>query len=280
MSTLTLSVPPTIELFHLRHNLHRSFHTLANLSLLTRHLFCVSDGSSDRIMDIHIQCSIRYHDRQRITIYVCPVPGIKPALRSTVKEDLGCSPAELVPGTTLRLPGEMISNSQDRGFIDPASYSVRLKEHFRSVPPTPACSNDKPIYFHEDLSTCPFVFFEMDTVKKLLQIPYDGPYRVLKRKPKYFILDRNGTKDSVIVDRLKPSYLESPLTPTLTVRTHLSATQHSKDTTSPLSLPPLQTIPEDTSNPIVFASHYTRCGRKVTFPTRLADYVQLSSVLF
>ncbi|VDN96356.1 unnamed protein product [Rodentolepis nana] len=63
----------------------------------------------------------------------------------------------------------------------------------------------------KDLSTCPFVFVRVDSEKRPLQPPYEGPYKVLKRKPKYFILDRNGNKDSVSIDRLKPAYLECPI---------------------------------------------------------------------
>nr|CDS26281.1 gag pol polyprotein [Hymenolepis microstoma]CUU99092.1 gag pol polyprotein [Hymenolepis microstoma] len=101
--------------------------------------------------------------------------------RNSVKEDLGCCPAELALDTTLRLPGEMTSDSQDQIPIYPSSYSARLKDHFRSVLPTPTLLNNKPTHIHKDLSTCPFVFVQVDTVKKPLQPPYDGPYKVLKR---------------------------------------------------------------------------------------------------
>nr|CDS27662.2 gag pol polyprotein [Hymenolepis microstoma] len=149
------------------------------------------------------------------------LPIILLALRSKVKEDLGCCPAELVLGTPLRLPGEMICESQYRVSIDPSSYATRLKEHFRSALPTPTRQDSKPTYIHKDLSTSPFVFVRADAVKKPLQPPYDGPYKVLQRNPKYFILDRNGTKDSVSIDRLKPAYLEPPPTPAPEVRAHL-----------------------------------------------------------
>nr|CUU97957.1 hypothetical transcript [Hymenolepis microstoma] len=114
----------------------------------------------------------------------------------------------------------MFVHSQNRTVTDPTSYCARLKEHFRSVLPTPPRQNNKPTYIHKDLSTSPFVFVRVDTVKKPLQPPYDGPYKVLQRKSKYFILDRNGTKDSVSIDRLKPAYLESPPKPALAERTH------------------------------------------------------------
>ena len=39
-------------------------------------------------------------------------------------------------------------------------------------------------------------------IRKPLQPPYTGPYRVLSRTPKYFTLDIKGRKDTVSVDRL------------------------------------------------------------------------------
>nr|CDS31399.1 RNA directed DNA polymerase (reverse transcriptase) [Hymenolepis microstoma] len=199
------------------------------------------------------------------------LPIILLALRSTVKEDLGCCPAELVLGTPLRLPGEMIFESQDRGSVDPSSYATRLKEHFRSVLPTPTRQDSKPAYIHKDLSTSSFVF-----------PPYDGPYKVLQRNPKYFILDRNGTKDSVRIGRLKPAYLEPPPTPAPEVGAHLPRppTQTTEATIPTPSPPPLPPLPNDVPTPSVSTPvplhhepYYTRSGRRVTFPSRLADYV-------
>nr|CDS35258.1 gag pol polyprotein [Hymenolepis microstoma] len=133
------------------------------------------------------------------------LPIILLSIRSTVKEDLGCCPAELILGTTIRLPGEMFAHSQDRILTDPSSYSTHLKEHFRSIHPAPTRSNDRPTHIHKDFSSCPFVFVRVETVKKHLQPPYDVPYKVFQRKLKHFILDRNGTKDSESIDRLKPT---------------------------------------------------------------------------
>lgn len=150
-----------------------------------------------------IATSSRLHWSERLPIILL-------AIRNTIKEDLGCCPAELVFGATLRLLGEMILDSKERENPDPLSYATRLKDHFRSIRPIPTRQNDRTEQIHKDLSTCPFVFVRVDAVRKPLQPPYDGPFLVLERKPKYFILDRSGTKDSVSIDRLKPAYLELP----------------------------------------------------------------------
>nr|CDS33813.1 gag pol polyprotein [Hymenolepis microstoma] len=176
----------------------------------------------------------------------------------------------------------MICDAQDRAPVDPSSYSARLREHFRSVLPTPPRRTSKPTYIHKDLSTSPFVFVRVDTVKKPLQPPYDGPYKVLQRKSKYFILDR--TKDSVSIDRLKPAYLESPPKSALTVRTHRPnpTTQTAKFPISPPSPTSPQSFSGDTLNPLVPPPltpelYYTHSGRRVAFPSRLTDYVHLLS---
>jgi hypothetical protein len=37
-------------------------------------------------------------------------------------------------------------------------------------------------------------------------MPYEGPYDVLKRNKKYFLLQFPDKKDTVSIDRLKPAY--------------------------------------------------------------------------
>nr|CDS31411.1 gag pol polyprotein [Hymenolepis microstoma]CDS32428.1 gag pol polyprotein [Hymenolepis microstoma] len=148
--------------------------------------------------------------------WVKRLPIILLSIRSTVKEDLGCCPE----GTCIR---------------------HNHKTTWRNVCPLPRPnshgSSVVSAHIPKDLSSCLFVFVRMDTVKKPLQPPYDGPYKVLQRKPKYFILDRKGSKDSVSIDRLEPAYLEPP-----TKLAPIVGTQLSKDTV-PSSSRPLQTFP-------------------------------------
>ena len=61
----------------------------------------------------------------------------------------------------------------------------------------------------KSLLTSNFVFVRRDTHRPPLATPYDGPFRVLERGEKFFILDIGGRRDSVSVDRLKPAYIGS-----------------------------------------------------------------------
>ena len=45
------------------------------------------------------------------------------------------------------------------------------------------------------------VFVRHDAVRKPLQPPYDGPFRIIKRTDKHFTLDLNGRHDRVSIDR-------------------------------------------------------------------------------
>ncbi|CAH8562769.1 unnamed protein product [Dicrocoelium dendriticum] len=199
------------------------------------------------------------------------LPAILLGIRNTIKEDIGCCPAELVFGTTLRLPGEMVLDSRTTGELDPFSYAERLKQHFRSIRPTSTRPNLRKQQVHPDLHKCPFVFIRVDAVRRPLTPPYEGPYQVLSRKPKYFVLNKNGSKESVSIDRLKPAYVE----PTVDSTDPVSSPQH---TPAPDSLPPTQqhtdaSTPSPLCPPTTRSSTHTRSGRVVFLPHKLAQYV-------
>ena len=65
----------------------------------------------------------------------------------------------------------------------------------------------KTIFVHPDLNSCSHVFIRNDFVRKSLQPPYDGPYRVIERKAKVHIIQKNDKSVHVSIDRLKPAYL-------------------------------------------------------------------------
>ena len=66
------------------------------------------------------------------------------------------------------------------------------------------------MHVSEAISLCTHVLIRHDAVHKPLQQPYDGPCKVLQRNDKYYVVDINGSHDTVSLDHLKPAYLEPP----------------------------------------------------------------------
>ncbi|XP_045110889.1 uncharacterized protein LOC123504442 [Portunus trituberculatus] len=59
-----------------------------------------------------------------------------------------------------------------------------------------------------DLFHTTHVWLRRDRVRRSLEAPYTGPFRVLKRADKCFILELlSGAHETVSIDRLKPAYL-------------------------------------------------------------------------
>lgn len=74
--------------------------------------------------------------------------------------------------------------------------------------PVPVSDHSKhKISVSPKLSECSHVFVRRDAVRKPLQPPYDGPYKVLNRQEKYFSILMNNKQTNISIDRLKPAFL-------------------------------------------------------------------------
>ena len=110
----------------------------------------------------------------------------------------------------------------------------------------PLLINRIKIYINKDLPTSTHVFVRHDAVRKPLQPPYDGPYRVLKRADKHYTLEIGNRQEVVSLDRLKPAYMECDLA----ADTNLDE--------------PTQSTAQPTKLPLAV----TRSGRQVRRPVR------------
>ncbi|GFX89749.1 uncharacterized protein TNCV_3711811 [Trichonephila clavipes] len=73
-------------------------------------------------------------------------------------------------------------------------------------PPLTQHHGQHTIFVSKDLTTCSHVFLRTDSLRKDLQPPYEGPYKVVDRIEKVFRILRHGKEVSVRIDRLKPAY--------------------------------------------------------------------------
>lgn len=95
------------------------------------------------------------------------LPTVLLGLRTAYKEDLQASPAEMLYGTTLRIPGEFFVTSSI-----PASqltFVDHLRNFFRAVKAVPASHHafQRP-FVYKVLRTCTHVFRRVNSVKKPL----------------------------------------------------------------------------------------------------------------
>ncbi|BHF78459.1 hypothetical protein SprV_0602157200 [Sparganum proliferum] len=215
------------------------------------------------------------------------LPLVLLGIRSALKPDLDCSAAELVFGATVRLPGEMITPTQQGAVGDPTNLLHRLRQFLRTLSPVPPRSSASPSYLEKDLATCSYVYLRCDRVRRPLEPPYDGPFRVISRGTKNFRIQRGTREEVVSVDRLKAAI---PDTPPDEPCGPLPPAPPPRPSIPPSRILPLPSCPQPTTvttpsstNNTVTASHthstpvppvyITRSGRHVHFPDRLIAHV-------
>lgn len=140
------------------------------------------------------------------TDWISVLPTILLGLRCALKGEEEITPAEMVYGQVLRLPGDFFT--EEKATILPSTLVTQLKEKFNVISPVLAVHNTKMKPFVSvDLKSSSHVFVRHDAVKKALQMPYDGPFKVIERSEKFFKVDVNGNEKNISVDRLKPAFM-------------------------------------------------------------------------
>ena len=159
-----------------------------------------------RQFESKLWASIKCHDTVRWTEVL---PLVLLGIRTTLKTDINCTAAEMVYGSSLRIPGEFVTSSQTV-VEDPVSYVARLKDHMSRVRPTPTRISQRDAYIDKNLHASTHVYVRHDAVRKPLQSPYDGPYEVISRGINTIKIRKNGRTDTVSIDRVKTAYTEVP----------------------------------------------------------------------
>nr|XP_042913063.1 uncharacterized protein LOC122273070 [Parasteatoda tepidariorum] len=154
-----------------------------------------------RVLKQSIMCHTSIH-------WTFALPAVLLGLRSVYREDLGCSPAELVYGENLRLPGQFFTSSEKEKVDN--MFMQKLNRHLQDLKPVPTSSHDKRhVFVFKDLAACTHVFLRVDAAKPTLHTPYTGPYEVYSRNDKTFTIRIKGKNCVVSIDRVKPAHLLS-----------------------------------------------------------------------
>ncbi|XP_066592925.1 uncharacterized protein [Prorops nasuta] len=134
------------------------------------------------------------------------LPVVPLGLRTSFKEDLQAIPAEMLYGTTLRIPGDFFVSSDQPA--DPQIYVDRHRELMRALRPIATAHHNKARPFIlKDINTCTHVFLRNDAVKRPLEPPYDGTLKVVEtNSDRVYSILINGVKKTVSIERLKPAY--------------------------------------------------------------------------
>ncbi|BHF65278.1 Era Like 12S Mitochondrial RRNA Chaperone 1 [Sparganum proliferum] len=138
------------------------------------------------------------------------LPLVLLGIRSSFKSDLDCSATELVFDATVRLPGQMISPTPRVAVEDPTNLLHRLRQFLRTLSPVPPRPSVSESYLEKDLATCSHVYLRCDRVRRPLEPPYDGPFRVISRGTKNFRIQCGTREEVVSVDRLKATVPDTP----------------------------------------------------------------------
>ncbi|RVE42939.1 hypothetical protein evm_012417 [Chilo suppressalis] len=142
------------------------------------------------------------------TSWVDELPTVMLGLRVACKSDNNVSAAEMTLGHTLRLPGDFYENSSSLKVKDEPSYVSKIRHVLNSLRPQPRRNRDnRKMFVHKDLENCSHVFVRNDMVSKLFTPTYSGPYQVISRSPKSFVIRIAERQSNVSIDRLKPAYV-------------------------------------------------------------------------
>ncbi len=126
-------------------------------------------------------------------------------LRAAPKEESGLSSVEMVYGAALTLPWEFLGAEE----VPLPEFLTELRARMSGFklpgvwrPPLVTSS-----WLPPDLLQAELVYIQRGGAVKPLSPLYDGPYRVLERREKYFRVDIGGRAEAVSADWLNPTWV-------------------------------------------------------------------------
>ncbi|XP_011687078.1 PREDICTED: uncharacterized protein LOC105449519 [Wasmannia auropunctata] len=151
-----------------------------------------------------LKAAIKFHQTEDWTIVL---PVVLMGIRAAWKEDLNATPAEIVFGESIRLPGQFLHERDDHKYTRTDDIVGRLQQRIQKTRPVVKRHGQRTTFIFKELEITLRVFVRHGLALGALQPPYDEPYEVLSRGPKTFKVQMNGKATHVSVDRIKPAYV-------------------------------------------------------------------------
>lgn len=192
------------------------------------------------------------------------LPIVLLGLRSTPTEH-GFAPSVAVTGSSLLLPKPMIVSEEGSTFTSDRVQKLAQEMSLIDVQRDEGgiLHSVPKAYIPKDLQTCSHVWLRIDRVRRPLEAPYTGPFKVLQRHTKFFTIELvSGKEQNVSIDRLKPALLPVPSTEINLPQDHQQGTPEEVQDES------FTTLCEDNPSPTNLDSNIsrkTRSGRIVKF---------------
>ena len=134
------------------------------------------------------------------------------SIRTTLKPDIGSSPADLVYGEGLAVPGTLLQTQppteQEEAQIQPNLLN-NLRLEVARLQPTATSAHRRPrIYVPDELRRASHVLVRRGGTQPALNAPYTGPHRVISREESSFrIAMPGGRAENISISRLRPAVM-------------------------------------------------------------------------
>jgi transposase InsO family protein len=135
------------------------------------------------------------------------LPWVLLGIRSAPREQSGVSAAELVYGSPLQLPGQLLSAAEP----PPEDFVRQINAGVPCVSPVQPPSSQQQSAVAAQLKKAAFVYVKSPPAAPALSPAFRGPYAVHKRGSHFFVIRMGQRYEAVALDRLKPHLGEVPL---------------------------------------------------------------------
>lgn len=133
------------------------------------------------------------------------LPSVLLGLRTAFREEFIATPAELLYGQSLRLPGDFLEAKSQS--CHQSLFVDHLRDIFNNIRPVPASNHAKPKFFKfKNLESCSHVLIRNDSSKGTFHNCYNGPFPVVTKHQNFFTVKIKDKDINVSLDRLKPYF--------------------------------------------------------------------------